>query len=51
MGATLVAWAAAWLKSLGKVLWVVADGAYAKRPLLKAARAAFARRCGSGSPS
>jgi hypothetical protein len=38
--ATLVAWAAAWLQYLGKVLWVVADGAYAKRVFLKAARAA-----------
>src|SRR6516164_2599459 len=38
--ATLVAWAADWLKYLGKVLWVVADGAYAKRPFLRAARAA-----------
>src|SRR6516165_798394 len=38
--AALVAWAAAWLKYLGKALWVVADGAYAKRPFLKAARAA-----------
>ena len=36
----LVAWAADWLKYLGKVLWVVVDGAYAKRPFLKAARAA-----------
>jgi hypothetical protein len=35
-----VAWAADWLKYLGKVLWVVVDGAYAKRPFLKAARAA-----------
>ena len=39
-GAALVAWAAQWLKYLGKVLWVVADGAYAKRPFLKAAKAA-----------
>jgi hypothetical protein len=38
--ATLVAWAADWLKYLGKVLWVVADGAYAKRVFLKAAQAA-----------
>lgn len=38
--AALVAWAADWLKYLGKVLWVVADGAYAKRVFLKAARAA-----------
>jgi DDE superfamily endonuclease len=40
MAATLVVWAAAWLKYLGKTLWVVADGAYAKRPFLKAARQA-----------
>jgi hypothetical protein len=40
MAAELVAWAADWLRYLGKVLWVVADGAYAKRPFLKAARAA-----------
>jgi hypothetical protein len=38
--ATLVTWAAQWLKSLGKVVWVVADGAYAKRLFLKAAQAA-----------
>jgi hypothetical protein len=38
--AALVRWAADWLKYLGKVLWVVADGAYAKRAFLKAARAA-----------
>jgi hypothetical protein len=38
-GAALVSWAAQWLKYLGKPLWVAADGAYAKRPFLKAARA------------
>jgi hypothetical protein len=38
--AALVSWAAQWLKYLGKVLWVVVDGAYAKRVFLKAARAA-----------
>src|SRR5438094_29995 len=38
--ATLVTWAADWLKYLGKVLWVVADGAYAKRVFLQAAQAA-----------
>src|SRR5947209_18465707 len=31
MAAELVAWAADWLRYQGKVLWVVADGAYAKR--------------------
>jgi len=40
MAAELVTWAAGWLRYLGKALWVVADGAYAKRPFLKAARAA-----------
>ena len=40
LAAELVTWAADWLRYLGKVLWVVTDGAYAKRPFLKAARAA-----------
>jgi hypothetical protein len=40
LGAGLVAWVADWLRYLGKALWVVADGAYAKRPFLKAARQA-----------
>jgi hypothetical protein len=40
MAAELVTWAADWLRYLGKVLWVVTDGAYAKRPFLQAARAA-----------
>jgi DDE superfamily endonuclease len=40
LGARLVAWAADWLRYLGKTLWVVADGAYAKRPFLKVARQA-----------
>jgi hypothetical protein len=31
----LVTWSVAWLKSLGKALWVVADGAYAKRSFLR----------------
>jgi hypothetical protein len=34
-GAELVAWAAEIAFSAGKRLWVVADGAYAKRPFLK----------------
>jgi DDE superfamily endonuclease len=38
----LVAWAAARLRGLGHILWVVADGAYAKRAFLKAAAAAQA---------
>jgi hypothetical protein len=33
-GAALVEWAAHILKNLGKIVWVVADGAYAKRPFL-----------------
>jgi hypothetical protein len=35
MAAELVAWLARWLGFLGKPLWVVADGAYAKRPFLR----------------
>jgi len=35
LAADLVQWAVDWLKNLGKVVWVVADGAYAKRPFLK----------------
>lgn len=34
----LVRWAKCWLGLLGKPLWVVADGAYAKAPFLKAMR-------------
>ncbi len=40
MGAELVTWAAKWLKIRGRSVWVVADGAYAKRVFLKAAAAA-----------
>lgn len=40
MAAELVAWAATPLRCLGQALWIVADGAYAKRPFLKAAKAA-----------
>jgi hypothetical protein len=40
MAGELLAWAATWLKSLGRTLWVVADGAYAKRVFLRAAAAA-----------
>lgn len=42
MAAELVEWAAQRLRFLGRALWVVADGAYAKRPFLKAALAAGA---------
>jgi hypothetical protein len=34
-GVELMTWASTWLKFLGKPLWVVADGAYAKAPFLK----------------
>src|SRR5262249_22120346 len=40
LAADLVAWVASWLRLVGQVLWVAADGAYAKRPFLKAAQAA-----------
>ena len=39
LGVELLRWARAWLKSLGKSIWVVADGAYAKAPFLKPAMA------------
>lgn len=35
LAAELMEWAAKWLRRLKKGLWVVADGAYAKRPFLK----------------
>jgi DDE superfamily endonuclease len=35
MAVALVRWAQTWLGSLGKPVWVVADGAYAKAPFLK----------------
>lgn len=38
----LVSWASTWLRLRGRKLWVVADGAYAKRAFLKAAAAAQA---------
>ena len=37
LAAELVSWLARWAKGLGKPLWLVCDGAYAKRPLLRAA--------------
>jgi DDE superfamily endonuclease len=40
MAGELLAWAASWLKTLGRTLWVVADGAYAKTSFLRAAAAA-----------
>ncbi len=39
LAAELVAWLAGWLRHAGKALWLVADGAYAKRPFLKPALA------------
>jgi hypothetical protein len=42
MAAELVEWVAGWLRLTGKTLWIVADGAYAKRPFLKRALAAGA---------
>jgi hypothetical protein len=42
MAGELVTWAAGWLHWLGRQVWVVADGAYAKRPFIKAALAAGA---------
>ena len=40
LAARLVAWLAAWAGFLGKPLWVVVDGGYAKAPFLKPALAA-----------
>jgi hypothetical protein len=42
MAAAMVTDTAQWLKSLDRPLWVVTDGAYAKRPFLQAATAAGA---------
>jgi hypothetical protein len=39
LAADLMRWAVRWLGFLGKPLWVVADGAYAKAPFLKPMRA------------
>lgn len=36
----LVVWVVTWTRYLGKTVWIVADGAYAKRPFLKAVLAA-----------
>ena len=36
LAAELVAWVCDWLRFVGKPMWVVADGAYAKRPFVKA---------------
>lgn len=40
LAAELVTWVAQWLRYRNQVVWVVADGAYAKRPFLRAAAAA-----------
>jgi len=42
MAGDLVTWVTKWLRFLKRPLWVVADGAYAKRPFLQAAAAAGA---------
>jgi hypothetical protein len=39
MAVELVRWASSWLGHLGTPVWVVADGAYAKAPVLKPLRA------------
>jgi hypothetical protein len=36
LAAELVTWVTDWLRYLGKTIWIVADGAYAKRPFVKA---------------
>jgi hypothetical protein len=40
LAAELVVWLARWLTWTGRELWLACDGAYAKRPLLRAAKAA-----------
>jgi hypothetical protein len=42
LAAALVLWVTDWLRFLGKTIWIVADGAYAKRPFVKAVLAAGA---------
>ena len=42
LAAGLVEWAAKWLRSLERPLWVVVDGGYAKRPFVSRAQAAGA---------
>jgi DDE superfamily endonuclease len=37
LAADLIAWLVGWLRPTDKPLWLVADGAYAKQPVLKAA--------------
>ena len=39
LAAELVRWLTVWLSHVGKALWLVADGAYAKRPFLRPVRA------------
>jgi DDE superfamily endonuclease len=39
LAAELARWLHVWLSNLGKELWLVVDGAYAKRPFLKPAKA------------
>lgn len=40
LAAELVGWLARWLSWTGRALWLACDGAYAKRPFLRAARQA-----------
>lgn len=40
LAGAMVEWLAKWLKYAGKSLWIVTDGAYAKRPFLRRAQAA-----------
>jgi DDE superfamily endonuclease len=42
LAAALVLWVTDWRRFLGKTIWIVADGAYAKRPFVKAVLAAGA---------
>ncbi len=42
LAAELIGWLAVWLQATKKVVWLVMDGAYAKRVVLQAARAARA---------
>lgn len=38
LAAALLVWLATWLRPLGKPVWIVTDGFYAKRPFLRAAQ-------------
>ena len=54
LAADLVRWLTSWLSQTGKALWLVADGAYAKRPFLRPIRAlgwVVFSRAAQGCPS